>query len=103
MDVGQRCMMVGIDALDIAILLLAKVDIEVLRADVEIILFTLREVETMSIDRLPVVLTTTDRRRFGCYRRCTTLRLLSRAEEVVRLGIDKDSWSPVAHLTIVTD
>ena len=103
MNISQRCMMIRKDSLHDAILLLTKVDVEVFGSYIEVVLVTLSEVKAMSIDWLPVILSTTDLRllwRDRCY---TPLGLLLSAEERVSLGIYEHSRSPVAHFTIVTD
>ena len=43
-----------------AILLVALVDVEVLRAHVEVVLLTFSEVEAVGIDRLPIICGATD-------------------------------------------
>lgn len=103
MNISQRCMVIRKDSLHDAILLLTKVDIEVFGSYIEVVLVTLSEVKAMSIDWLPIILSTTDLRllwRDCCY---TPLGLLLSAEERVSLGIYEHSRSPVAHFTIVTD
>lgn len=103
MNISQRCMMIRKDSLHDAILLLTKVDVEVFGSYIEVVLVTLSEVKAMSIDWLPIILSTTDLRllwRDRCY---TPLGLLLSAEERVSLGIYEHSRSPVAHFTIVTD
>ena len=95
--------MIRKDSLHDAILLLTKVDVEVFGSYIEVVLVTLSEVKAMSIDWLPIILSTTDLRllwRDRCY---TPLGLLLSAEERVSLGIYEHSRSPVAHFTIVTD
>ena len=103
MNISQRCMMIRKDSLHDAILLLTKVDVEVFGSYIEVVLVTLSEVKAMSIDWLPIILSTTDLRllwRDRCY---SALGLLLSAEERVSLGIYEHSRSPVAHFTIVTD
>ena len=103
MNISQRCMMIRKDSLHDAILLLTKVDVEVFGSYIEVVLVTLSEVKAMSIDWLPIILSTTDLRllwRDRCY---TPLGLLLSTEERVSLGIYEHSRSPVAHFTIVTD
>ena len=95
--------MIRKDSLHDAILLLTKVDVEVFGSYIEVVLVTLSEVKAMSIDWLPIILSTTDLRllwRDRCY---SALGLLLSAEERVSLGIYEHSRSPVAHFTIVTD
>lgn len=95
--------MIRKDSLHDAILLLTKVDVEVFGSYIEVVLVTLSEVKAMSIDWLPIILSTTDLRllwRDRCY---TPLGLLLSTEERVSLGIYEHSRSPVAHFTIVTD
>ena len=95
--------MIRKDSLHDAILLLTEVDVEVFGSYIEVVLVTLSEVKAMSIDWLPIILSTTDLRllwRDRCY---TPLGLLLSTEERVSLGIYEHSRSPVAHFTIVTD
>ena len=103
MNISQRCMMIRKDSLHDAILLLTKVDVEVFGSYIEVVLVAFSEVKAMSIDWLPIILSTTDLRllwRDRCY---TPLGLLLSTEERVSLGIYEHSRSPVAHFTIVTD
>ena len=103
MNVSQGSMMIRKDALDIAILLLAEVDVEVLRANIKVVLVSLGKVEAVSIDRLPVVLATADWRLIRRHCCNATLNFLLRTEERVSLRVYKHSRSPIAHLTIVAD
>ena len=103
MNVSQGSMMIRKDALDIAILLLAEVDVEVLRANIKVVLVSLGKVEAVSIDRLPVVLATADWRLIRRHCCNPALSLLLRTEERVSLRVYKHSRSPIAHLTIVAD
>eukprot|EP00353_Schmidingerella_taraikaensis_P004611 CAMPEP_0185570676 /NCGR_PEP_ID=MMETSP0434-20130131/2906_1 /TAXON_ID=626734 ORGANISM="Favella taraikaensis, Strain Fe Narragansett Bay" /NCGR_SAMPLE_ID=MMETSP0434 /ASSEMBLY_ACC=CAM_ASM_000379 /LENGTH=150 /DNA_ID=CAMNT_0028185865 /DNA_START=560 /DNA_END=1012 /DNA_ORIENTATION=+ len=90
------------DALDAAILLLALVNFEVFRAHIEVVLLTLGEVETVSVDRLSVVASTANRGLVGCRSR-RILRLLCHREEGEALGVEQRRRSPIAHLAVVTD
>ena len=103
MNISQRRMMIRKDSLHDAILLLTKVDVEVFGSYIEVVLVTLSEVKAMSIDWLPIILSTTDLRLLWRGRYYTPLGLLLSAEERVSLGIYEHSRSPVAHFTIVTN
>jgi len=98
----EWCMMILEDALDAAILLLALVNFEVFRAHIEVVLLTLGEVEAVSVDRLSVVASTSNRGLVGSRSR-RILRLLCHREEGKALGVEQRRRSPIAHLAVVTD
>ena len=87
---------------DGAVSLLALVYLEVLRAHIEIVLFALREVQAVSIDRLRVFLGTSNGWLLG--RRCSRVgTLFDDFEEAEVLGIKKRRRLPVAHLAVIAD
>ena len=81
---------------------IALIDVEVLGANVEVLLFSFREIQAVRIDLLSVL--------SAGYRALSLLRcyvgvrgVLRNAEEVERLRVYEHSWPPIAHLSIVTD
>ena len=92
---------VFVHLLDFAFLtLVALVDVEVFRTNIEVLLVSLSEVESVRIDRLPIVSRSSNRWLIGC-RLSRVLLVLGYRKEVEVLGIDEHCGSPVAHLTVV--
>ena len=81
---------------------IALIDVEVFRAHIEILLLTLREIQAVSVDLLPIL--TASYRTLSLLSRCTSIGgVFWYAQEVERLRIHKHGRPPIAHLSIVTD
>ena len=99
---GEGCVVTATHSLHLAVPLTAPVDVEVLGADVEVLLLTLGEVEAMGVDGLPVVTSTSDWWLFWCCL-CRVGGFLSHGQKVERLWVNKHGRSPIAQLSIITN
>ena len=98
----QRGVMVLQGVEDGAVRLLTLIDLEVLRAHVEIVLLALCEVEAVSVDRLRILLGTSNSWLLGG-RCCRIGTFFGDFEEVEALRIEKRRRLPVAHLAVIAD
>jgi len=95
------CVVIFVHLLDFALLaLVALIDVEVFRTNIEVLLVSLSEIKSVSIDWLSVVSRSTNRRLIGSSL-SRILLVLGYREEVEVLGVNEHCRSPVAHLTVV--